>query len=1242
PLTLTAAFQGITHLKPVNGLLNVPDEHQAQLFINQEHVLNTSWNGQTTWIASVDASLNIPQNILHHGYNSFRVYDANPGSTAVCTLALNWVEIKYQRLYVADKDYLKFTIPDNAQPGYYSFTIRNFKSPAVSVYRINNSVLTGVTTRNLTGPGNQIRYAAQFQAYVQSTQNEFIAVSDQGKLRPVSIEQVSNAGLSTYDYSADYIMITSRQLDDLTKKIQDPSNPAAQLASWYNSHGTKVLLVDAAEVYDDFNYGIKSPYAIKSFISYAYHHWSVAPKYVLLVGTGSWNTKNGNDASNLIPVMMMQTYDFGAAASDNWYACVDGDDPIPDVAIGRIPAKNVDQVKAAVDKILSYYSNTTFGWQNTALLIGGEESTFHSESDLIARTMIPPRFFVKQLYTSIQNPAVDTKYYGVTQDLLNDFNQGLSVINYMGHGGGAIWADNGILTNDAVQTLANKGKYPFVSSMTCFAGAFDGQIGQPLVSTLLLAQDKGAIGVIASAGLGWMYNDFFMDTEIFPLLFDSTSAGQSVGTDMILGKSAYYASYFFWPQAATMLNQYNLLGDPALKIQMPASTTTVRLNSYTAAPGQNVTGTISNGPANGKGVVQITNAAGYPVAQSDVTLDGNGSANFSIQFPGGFTGQSHVKAYTYTNSVQSSGSIDFSTGSSFGQITNFGITAAGSRFQVNVAAVASSASTLDSLIFVGAIYKSVNSTADVFVANLRVPLSLSPSGGYFGSTTLGRDTLNPGEVITGGLNCTYSDGTMYSTAQANYTVPGAADLSAFSSSGYTNVNSTIKVIADSVVRIEGLVYDLNSVPVQNVRVDFFDGTKPTGQFIGSARVSFDTTTQKLASIPCNLSTGNHTVYMYLVFDSLTNGFDLDPANNMAFENVNVDFSVADSVGVARIDSTAWMSGLARGQIVETGRALPCLYPQPFVIPARSTDGTVSYFRFEPLKTNQSGNYGVSLKIYSPDTSTANNLQALRVYEYDPRTRTLNVVGGSYNGDVVTATANQPGIFTAAYSTDQTPPQVTISAGDQFFTNGDYVLPNPQFTLLMHDEDGIDLNRSTIDFQLDGQRIDPSLITIPDSVSNPTSVSATAQLPVKDGTHTIEVTVRDAVGNVSNLISASFVVRSDFSLRVYGAFPDPFVDHTIIAFEVTSGNPIDAVQIKIYSVSGRLVKTIRYPSTNPNEEAGLLEGGTGSPTAVGYHEAWWDGRDNYGNQVANGVYFYRVTLTSGGKNLEYIGKMARLR
>ena len=775
--------------------------------------------------------------------------------------------------------------------------------------------------------------------------------------------------------------------------------------------------------------------------------------------------------------------------------------------------------------------------------------------------MIPPNFFTTRLYTSIEDPLVDTKYFGTTQNLLSYLNQGTVLVNFMGHGGGAIWADNGILTNDQVANISNKGKYPFVMSMTCFAGAFDGQEGVPLSSTLLFAQDKGAVGVLASAGFGWLYNDFFMDGEFIPLIFDSTTSNSSVGSDMLPAKAQYYASYYYWPQAVTMLNQYNLIGDPALALQLPTNSSAVKLSSYTISSGQIDTVTISNGPVGGSGTVELTNNGGDQFAQANVTLGSNGSGTCNISYPGGFSGVGQVRAYTYNNSTQSSSSVSVSTDSSFVQISNFSVTLSGSMFHVSVGAYATSAIGISSISFAGKIYSSVVSTGDVPVGAINIPLTVS-QGGYFGVGDMNSDSLKPGEIMTGNLQAKLSDGSIVSGQQLSYTVPGAANLSAFSPQGYANINSSIKVVADTSMRLEAEIYDINKVSVSGLRIDFYDGTRGPGKTPWSTRLSFDTTYQKLATVTANLSPGGHTIYIYLVFDSLTNGYDLHPENNFAYNNIQVPFAVASSIGTVTIDSSASLLGAPAGGIFEAQRVLPSLYAQPLIVTAKANNATAQYYEFASVGGSQPASYTLSISIIDPDSITNLNLSALHLYEYDSRTRTLNLlVGSTYSNGKVTGSVSELGIFTAAFSTDQTPPQVTISIGDQFFSDGDIVPPNPRFSFLLHDEDGINLSRSNLDIEVDNSPVRSSDIALPDTVTDPTSVTAAVQLePQPNGQHSIRVTAEDANGNVKT-DSVRFTVRSDFSLKVYGCYPNPFVNQTFIAFEVTSGNPIETVEIK---------------------------------------------------------------------------------
>jgi flagellar hook assembly protein FlgD len=93
------------------------------------------------------------------------------------------------------------------------------------------------------------------------------------------------------------------------------------------------------------------------------------------------------------------------------------------------------------------------------------------------------------------------------------------------------------------------------------------------------------------------------------------------------------------------------------------------------------------------------------------------------------------------------------------------------------------------------------------------------------------------------------------------------------------------------------------------------------------------------------------------------------------------------------------------------------------------------------------------------------------------------------------------------------------------------------------------------------------------------------------------------------------------------YPNPFPilprEGTHITFEITS--EVDEVEVKIYTISGRLISVI-----HPVEH-------------VGFIMAYWDGRDIDGNEVANGVYYGKVTVKKEGqKDLTRIVKMMKLR
>ena len=90
------------------------------------------------------------------------------------------------------------------------------------------------------------------------------------------------------------------------------------------------------------------------------------------------------------------------------------------------------------------------------------------------------------------------------------------------------------------------------------------------------------------------------------------------------------------------------------------------------------------------------------------------------------------------------------------------------------------------------------------------------------------------------------------------------------------------------------------------------------------------------------------------------------------------------------------------------------------------------------------------------------------------------------------------------------------------------------------------------------------------------------------------------------------------------YPNPFASETYFTFILTT--LAEEVEIKIYTISGRLIQDMLVPPQSENA----------------YYQVFWNGRDRDGDEVANGVYFYKIIVKSNGETKEAIQKLAKVR
>ena len=313
---------------------------------------------------------------------------------------------------------------------------------------------------------------------------QYIALTRNHFLKP-KIALDSPSDLRNIHNGADHIIITHNNF------IHD----VQPLADFRSQQGLRTKVVDVQNIYDEFNHGILNPKAIREFLKYAYYNWQPpAPTYVLLVGDTHIDIKN---KINFVPTIRVQIPGFGSSASDHQFVTFRGEDHFPDMLIGRMPANTRVDARIFVERTINHETASPVGpWHKRLLMLAGSDSIFHFQiNQLVSHNQLRNRYETERIYAPYKDKPDLSIDEGVTTPIarrvIDGFNEGASLINYIGHGGGGIWSDSRMLDfEDPEQNLTNISQLPLVISMTCYTGAFDGNKNS-LAEELLRSENGG-------------------------------------------------------------------------------------------------------------------------------------------------------------------------------------------------------------------------------------------------------------------------------------------------------------------------------------------------------------------------------------------------------------------------------------------------------------------------------------------------------------------------------------------------------------------------------------------------------------------------------------------------------------------------------------------------------------------------------------------------------------------------------
>ncbi|HEV8432051.1 MAG TPA: C25 family cysteine peptidase, partial [Thermoanaerobaculia bacterium] len=306
--------------------------------------------------------------------------------------------------------------------------------------------------------------------------------------------------------------------------------------------GISSAVVDVDDVYDEANFGVRDPQAIRSFIGAAVKGWKHAPNWVLLVGDASFDARNYLEmgAFDFVPTKMVPTV-YLKTASDDWFTDFDGDG-IADIPVGRIPVRSLDDANLVVSKIAGR-GTPSGAWASTAAFAHDIADDFDfGAAARDAEHLVPSSITVQDV--TAERTAIGTV-----------MNNGALLTEYIGHGSVELWGDDLFDSSDA-SALTNGNKLPFVVTMTCLNGLFNDLFTTSLAESLLTAPNGGAVGVWGSSTLTEPDVQQVMNDELMRQLFVS---GRAVGDALVLAKKAV--------TDPDVRRSWILFGDPSMKLR---------------------------------------------------------------------------------------------------------------------------------------------------------------------------------------------------------------------------------------------------------------------------------------------------------------------------------------------------------------------------------------------------------------------------------------------------------------------------------------------------------------------------------------------------------------------------------------------------------------------------------------------------------------------------------------------------
>lgn len=500
-----------------------------------EHAVSVAWNGQPLGVVSYAGRAvgrgvwTLPPDHVVNGVNTVTLHAPTAGDVNL----VKALRVTYERRLRAADDRLLVNAPaDGAGLGRHVLAIEGFTA-AARAFDVTDAFapvelpvrMTGGTATLAVAPGRQV-----------------MVTTPAAMLRPRA-EANQPSAWHRGDNAAEVVIVTHAAF----------RAAAERLAAARRAEGLRAAVVDVADVYDEWSYGVKSAAALRDFLRHAATAWALPARYAVLVGNATFDPRDYlGFGGNFIPTKLLGVGTLETAV-DDWLGDMD-DAGLARLAVGRLPVKTPAEAEVVVSKILAYEQAGDADWKRRALVAadnpdGGGD--FDAAADEVLALLAHP-----EAATAIRVSALGAG--GARAALLAGLNAGAGLVNYVGHGSVQNWAAENVLTSADAPLLTNHGRAGLVVSMTCLTGFHHDLYTTALGKALVAGSEGGAAAVWSSAALTPLAGQQWANLALMEALYGAEPAAR-------LGDAVRRA------KAATgdpeVRRSWTLLGDPSMRLR---------------------------------------------------------------------------------------------------------------------------------------------------------------------------------------------------------------------------------------------------------------------------------------------------------------------------------------------------------------------------------------------------------------------------------------------------------------------------------------------------------------------------------------------------------------------------------------------------------------------------------------------------------------------------------------------------